>query len=99
MSQRLVVFIDSQNVYMRARTIFNFGGADHPVGQIDPLKVGNLLAAKLGADYELSQVRIYRGIPSNEIDPNLKPLSSFQGRARGAHPGGDGRERPEPIPG
>jgi hypothetical protein len=69
MSKRLVVFIDSQNVYMRARAIFDLENADHPVGQINPLQVGNLLANRLGSEYELQQVRIYRGLPSNKFDP------------------------------
>lgn len=69
MTKRLVVFIDSQNVYMRARTIFDLENADHPIGQTNPLKVGNLLANRLDSDYELQQVRIYRGLPSNRVDP------------------------------
>lgn len=69
MSKRLVVFIDSQNVYMRARTIFDLEASDHPIGQINPLKASNLLASRLGNDFEVHQVRIYRGLPSNKVDP------------------------------
>ncbi len=57
MSSRLGVFIDYQNVYRRARSAFAIGTDPHWVGQIDPLKVGNLIAAKT-AGYALEFVRI-----------------------------------------
>lgn len=69
MTLRVAVFIDYQNVYRRARGIFNLESSDHPVGQINPTKVGKLLASKTGADCQLSQVRVYRGLPSNKHQP------------------------------
>jgi uncharacterized LabA/DUF88 family protein len=69
MTLRVAVFIDYQNVYRRARGIFDLVNSEHPVGQIHPSKVGRLLASKIGSNCELSQVRVYRGLPSNRHQP------------------------------
>jgi uncharacterized LabA/DUF88 family protein len=67
--KQVAVFIDSQNVYMRARSIFRLNGKNHCEGQIDPLEAGLIIAKKINLACELSYIRIYRGIPSNKIDP------------------------------
>lgn len=68
MALRVVVFLDWQNVYRRGRAAF-FGEHDHhTLGQVDPLKLGKHLARQVH-DGEFRQVRIYRGIPTNENDP------------------------------
>jgi len=71
--QRVVVFVDYQNVMRDARRAFfdhPFGAAD---GQIDPVRYGRLLAARQppGEDGRraLTQVRVYRGRPHSEKDP------------------------------
>ena len=66
LTKRVAVFVDYQNVYMGARHCFFPGGTDNHVdGQIDPLKLGKCLA---GPDRELSEVRVYRGLPSSAED-------------------------------
>jgi hypothetical protein len=71
------VFIDYQNVYRRGRCAFALPGDPHWVGQIDSLKVGNLLAAK-APDTTLELVRIYRGLPDGAKDPKGNAACSRQ---------------------
>ena len=73
--KQVFVFLDWQNVYMRAREAFFDPRFDPPAkGQVNPVD----LAATLAADYarrhsddevELSQVHIYRGRPLQSHDP------------------------------
>lgn len=69
MPDRVVLFIDYQNVYMGARSCFHSLGEPHMCGQVDPLKLGLLLAADSPYDRELHQVRVYRGRPDSTRDP------------------------------
>lgn len=69
MTKRVTIFIDYQNVYKRARGIFELDNLENVVGQISPIKVGHLLVNKIGGDCSLEQVRAYRGIPSNNVNP------------------------------
>lgn len=64
MEDRVVVFIDYQNVYRNARRAFAPPGEFHTHGQINPKAIGLDLAA--GRD--LREVRIYRGMPDGRKD-------------------------------
>lgn len=46
MSDRVVVFLDYQNVYMGARGAFHPYGSSSQDGQVDPYRLGELLVAK-----------------------------------------------------
>ncbi len=64
---RVVVFIDYQNVYHSARELFGGPGRAHPsIGNVDPLKYGQMLC-DLGKAKDpnraLQSVRVYRGRP------------------------------------
>ena len=67
MVHRVVVFIDYQNVYRRARDAFGLDRS-YVNGQVDPLAVGSRLS-NLTTDHELVGVRVYRGMPSPKHDP------------------------------
>lgn len=70
MSQRVVLFLDYQNIYRRAREAFFTHEVDpHFRGQISPIALGELLVKRSPFIRELSAVRIYRGLPSNDRDP------------------------------
>lgn len=71
MSDRVVVFVDYQNVYMGARGAFHPYGSSPQDGQVDPYRLGELLVAKgpPAVDRELSAVRVYRGQPDSAKDP------------------------------
>jgi uncharacterized LabA/DUF88 family protein len=69
--ERVVVFLDYQNVYMGAREAFHPYGSPPQDGQVDPSKLGELLVAKSlpRFDRELTEVRVYRGQPDSAKDP------------------------------
>ncbi len=74
MSQRLVLFIDAQNMYEGAReTFFNDTGF-HALGQFNPVKLGQLISKKKpfgqeGEDRTFTEVRVYSGRPNPSKDP------------------------------
>lgn len=68
--QRVVVFLDWQNVYRQARTAFHSAGDPNHCGQVNPVDLALELAdrAPEGVTRELTAVRIYRGLPDNAFD-------------------------------
>lgn len=69
-SDRVVVFIDYQNVYRTARRVYHDHLADpHWYGQINPQALGEYLAQDSPYDRKLHEVRIYRGVPVSQRDP------------------------------
>lgn len=66
--QRVVVFVDYQNVYKGARESFHTPDAPGNNGQVHALQLGELVASQV-PDGELTQMRVYRGIPSNKQEP------------------------------
>lgn len=67
-SRRVVVFLDYQNVYHRAREAFCARDAPAREGQVDLLALGRLLASRVSGG-SLTSVRAYRGRPSRRLDP------------------------------
>lgn len=78
MAGKVVVFLDYQNVYMGAREAFRPFGSPSQDGQVDPLKLGELLAAKSPFDRDLVGVRVYRGQPDSQKDPRGYAASDRQ---------------------
>ncbi len=77
MADRLVIFIDAQNLYRGARHAFVPPGesetTSHVVGQVDPLALRRLICARggpQGAARDLSEVRVYTGRPDASKAPN-----------------------------
>ncbi len=68
MAKRVVVFLDWQNVYKCARESFHTEEAPGYWGQVKPLELAQVIASQV-SDGELKQVRVYRGLPSNEKNP------------------------------
>lgn len=64
MADRVIIFVDYQNVHGWARRQFLPYGADPAAGHIRPLALGELLTQRRKRPSELAQVRIYRGRPS-----------------------------------
>jgi len=69
LEDRVGLFIDYQNVYMRARESFAATDGNHTDGQIDPLRLGQLLIARSPFSRKLTEVRVYRGQPDSTRDP------------------------------
>ena len=63
--QRLVLFIDAQNLYQGARRAFFPPQASHTDGQYQPMQLGNLICSRPppGDARCLQEVRIYTGRP------------------------------------
>lgn len=81
MPDRVVVFLDWQNVYKGAREAFCALQAPHWQGQVDPVALAEHLTADSPFSRELTQVRIYRGQPDSILDPKGFGASSRQAAA------------------
>ena len=67
---RVVLFIDYQNCYRATRAVFyDHDTASSFLGQINPLALGQLLVERSDRPRKLKQVRVYRGLPSQQRDP------------------------------
>lgn len=75
---RVVVFMDYQNVHGMARRQFLNFGADPADGHVFPLKVGELLAHRRRRESELLEVRVYRGRPNPERQPGAARANDRQ---------------------
>jgi len=68
-ADRVIVFLDYQNVYRGARRAYHEDYDPHWCGQIDPIELAQHLAADSPYDRRLEQVRVYRGQPDSTRDP------------------------------
>lgn len=69
MVERVIVYLDWQNVYRRARESFHSQHDPFTKGQVHPLDLAMLLASRgKDTERELVQVRIYRGLPDQRYD-------------------------------
>ena len=76
---KLMLFIDSQNVYHRARDSFHPGTTDHTDGQIDPWAIAERIASRGGPGGEAVEVvgvRVYTGYHTPERNP--KAYASYR---------------------
>lgn len=70
MTDRVVLFIDYQNVYRGARDCFHRElDAPRVAGQVSPILLGEHIAAASPFDRDLAEVRVYRGRPEPTRDP------------------------------
>ena len=85
MADRVVLFIDWQNLLMGARDSFHRAAAHRTSsdGQIDPIALGELIRSRQPDDRarELSEVRIYRGEPNPRKSPKMHAAHTAQRRA------------------
>ena len=81
MAERVVVFLDYQNVYRSARRAFCDPFAPHWEGQIDPVRLAELIVRKRNTVGVLEQVRVYRGQPDSTRDPKGYGASQRQNAA------------------
>jgi len=66
----VVVFLDYQNVYRRARGAYHDEMNDPAVlGQINPLALAQLITSRGSVSRDLKQVRVYRGRPDSLRQP------------------------------
>ena len=69
-TERVALFIDYQNVYNDARRAFHASTDPSRLGQVWPVALGEMVARRSHRNRvrTLSQVRVYRGIPTAEQD-------------------------------
>jgi NYN domain len=82
--QRLIVFLDYENVRMQARRCFKALASSGRFGHVRPANLGRLVVGRersLGRAIALHQVRIYRGMPDGRRDPRGRMAFDRQARA------------------
>jgi len=87
-SARAIVFLDYQNVYNGAREAFDLRGDPSRYGQIDPLKLAELIIGRHPEESHLVGVRLYRGRPDSARQPqaygaNMRQSDAQEKRGRG----------------
>lgn len=75
---RVVVFMDYQNIHGMARRQFLPLGSDPADGHVFPHKVGEILTQRRERDSELLEVRVYRGRPNPERQPGAARANDRQ---------------------
>ena len=79
MPERLVLFIDYQNAYRRARNVFFPNPQSGRDGHLKPMDLGQLIANRGGpggTPYTLSEVRVYSGRPIPQM--GMRTFSAHQ---------------------
>jgi uncharacterized LabA/DUF88 family protein len=76
----VILFVDYQNVYRAAREAFCPPSAPAQEGQVNPARLGELIASRRPAG-ELIGVRIYRGHPDSRKEPRGSAIVERQCRA------------------
>lgn len=76
--QRVIVFIDYQNVHGWARRMFLPYGCAKSDGHIFPLKVAELIVSRRRWESELVEVRVYRGKPGSDRQPGAAGANDRQ---------------------
>ena len=89
MSARLVLFLDYPNVYKSAREAFRHDPMPCWAGQVDPLRLGELVASRGLGCRELKEVRVYRGRPDVNREPRTYWANVHQSDAQVS--AGDGK--------
>jgi hypothetical protein len=90
-ADRVVLFIDAQNLYKRARSAFGARAKDGTIqevsifGQVYPMQLGELICSRPPPNHSrvLEQVRVYTGRPDSTRDPrgygaNLAQCSAWE---------------------
>jgi uncharacterized LabA/DUF88 family protein len=83
MHQKVVVFLDYQNAYCSARERVCIPrdpakGLRASDGNVDPLRLGQLIVSRGIGDRELAEVRVYMGMPDASRDPKGYAAASRQ---------------------
>lgn len=64
-SARAIVFLDYQNVYNGSREAFDLRGDPSRYGQVEPLRLAELIVARHPEESHVAGVRVYRGRPDS----------------------------------
>lgn len=86
MSDRVIVFIDYENLRFSALSCFHPVDATRTDGNVDPFALAQLLVRRRNRDSQLSQVRVYRGRPSPLKQPSAAAANDAQAGAWARRP-------------
>lgn len=78
MPERLVVFIDYQNVHLTAHNLFGQYGARPETTLVHPLRIAEMIVRKRQIESELASVRVFRGRPNPEHHPGATAANDAQ---------------------
>ena len=78
MTPRIAIFLDYQNIYFSALSVFQPTGVPHRRCYVDPVRVAHRIVAKRRLGGELTAVRVYRGRPSPDRQPEAARASDRQ---------------------
>ncbi len=78
MADRVMLFLDYQNVYMGGRRTLDNPARVRTHGQIDPVALAERIVAASPFPRVLEQVRVYRGLPDATRDPKGNEAASRQ---------------------
>ena len=86
--KRVVLFVDYQNAYRRARDAFHDHNADpYWMGQFNPAALGMLLTGRRDdSERQLHQVRMYRGMPHAAMEKRSHGAARKQTSSWSRHP-------------
>jgi uncharacterized LabA/DUF88 family protein len=77
---RVILFVDYQNVALLAHRTFRTQSTGR-IANIDPIRLGKLVASRRHEESELVGVRVYRGLPSPGRDPQAFAANDRQADA------------------
>jgi uncharacterized LabA/DUF88 family protein len=78
MPDRVIVFIDYENLRFSALDCFHRSGASHVDGNIDPGSLADLLVERRNRPSELAEVRVYRGRPNPVRQPSAAAANALR---------------------
>ena len=81
MSDRVIVFIDYENLRFSAVSRFHQAGSSRTDGHVDPVALARLLVRLRSHESELTEVRVYRGRPSSAHQPQAAAANDAQADA------------------
>lgn len=97
-TDRVVVFVDYQNLHGWAKRCFLPRGCHPADGHVDPLRLSEHLVGRRKNRSTLQQVRIYRGVPVPDHEPKSAAANERQAAAWSRSPLVDLHRRPLRYP-
>ncbi|WP_322748835.1 MULTISPECIES: NYN domain-containing protein [unclassified Frankia] len=86
MTPRVAIFIDYQNVYLSALKVFQPLETSRSRGHVDPVRLSERICAGRRLGGALTDIRVYRGRPGPDRQPEAARANDRQASAWARHP-------------
>jgi uncharacterized LabA/DUF88 family protein len=86
MTPRIAIFVDYQNVYLSALRVFRPSEVSRSRGHVDPLRLAKRIVVRRRLGGELTDIRVYRGRPSPDHQPEAARAADRQASGWARHP-------------